>query len=95
MDDVLFDEPISARQHGWLVRAGVGMQLRDFLGTVDSDPKLRFEFEIQNLTVLPGNCWKRQPTSRCLATTLFTEVSRSIDKDAWFIGSHNGSGDDA
>lgn len=26
---------------------------------------------------------------------LFTEVSRSIDKDAWFIGAHNESGDDA
>ena len=45
MDDVLFDEPISARRHGWLVRAGVGVQLRDFSGTVDNDPKLRFEFE--------------------------------------------------
>lgn len=45
MDDVLFDEPISARRHGWLVRAGVGMQLSDFSGTVDSDPKLRFELE--------------------------------------------------
>jgi hypothetical protein len=45
LDDVLFDEPISSRRHGWLVRAGVGMQLSDFSGTVDSDPKLRFEFE--------------------------------------------------
>lgn len=45
MDDVLFDEPISARRHGWLVRAGVGMQLSDFSGVVDSDPKLRFELE--------------------------------------------------
>lgn len=45
LDDVLFDEPISARRHGWLVRAGVGMQLSDFSGTVDSDPKLRFELE--------------------------------------------------
>lgn len=26
---------------------------------------------------------------------LFTEVSRSVDKDAWFIGSHAESGDDA
>ena len=26
---------------------------------------------------------------------LFTEVSRSIDKDAWFIGAHNAKGDDA
>lgn len=45
LDDVLFDEPISARRHGWLVRAGVGMQLSDFSGSVDSDPKLRFELE--------------------------------------------------
>ena len=26
---------------------------------------------------------------------LFTEVSRAIDKDAWFIGAHNARGDDA
>ena len=26
---------------------------------------------------------------------LFTEVSRVIDKDAWFIGAHNAKGDDA
>ena len=26
---------------------------------------------------------------------LFTEVSRSVDKDAWFIGAHNAKGDDA
>ena len=26
---------------------------------------------------------------------LFTEVSRTIDKDAWFIGAHNAPGDDA
>ncbi|ASJ72705.1 hypothetical protein [Granulosicoccus antarcticus] len=45
LDDVLFDEPISARRHGWLARAGVGMQLREFSGTVDNDPKLRFELE--------------------------------------------------
>ena len=26
---------------------------------------------------------------------LFTEVSRSVDKDAWFIGAHNATGEDA
>ena len=26
---------------------------------------------------------------------LFTEVSRAVDKDAWFIGAHNAKGDDA
>ena len=26
---------------------------------------------------------------------LFTEVSRTVDKDAWFIGAHNSQGDDA
>ena len=26
---------------------------------------------------------------------LFTEISRIVDKDAWFIGAHNESGDDA
>ena len=26
---------------------------------------------------------------------LFTEVSRAVDKDAWFIGAHNETGDDA
>lgn len=45
LDEVMFDEPISPRRHGWLVRAGAGLQISDFSGTVDSDPKLKFQFE--------------------------------------------------
>jgi len=45
LDDVLFDEPISARRHGWLVRGGAGFQSSDFSGISDNDPKLLFQLE--------------------------------------------------
>ncbi|ASJ76579.1 DUF481 domain-containing protein [Granulosicoccus antarcticus] len=45
LDDILFDEPISARRHGWLVRGGAGFQSSDFLGIADNDPKLLFQLE--------------------------------------------------
>lgn len=45
LDEVLFDEPVSARRHGWLVRGGAGFQSSDFLGITDNDPKLLFELE--------------------------------------------------
>ncbi len=45
LDEILFDEPISARRHGWLVRGGAGFQSSDFLGITDNDPKLLFQLE--------------------------------------------------
>lgn len=45
LDEVLFDEPISARRHGWLVRAGFGFQFSDFSGVSDNDPKLTLQAE--------------------------------------------------
>ncbi len=45
MDDVLEDEPISVRRHGWVVRAGAGFQASDLSGISDNDPKLLFEWE--------------------------------------------------
>lgn len=45
MDDVLEDEPISVRKHGWVVRAGAGFQASDLSGIADNDPKLLFEWE--------------------------------------------------
>ena len=45
LDDILFNEPISARRHGWLVRGGAGFQSSDFSGITDNDPKLLFQFE--------------------------------------------------
>jgi len=45
LDDILFDEPISARRHGWLVRGGAGFQSSDFSGITDNDPKLLFQLE--------------------------------------------------
>jgi len=45
LDEVLFDEPISARRHGWLVRAGAGFQISDFSGIIENDSKLTFQFE--------------------------------------------------
>ncbi len=45
MDDVLVDEPISVRKHGWVVRAGAGFQASDLSGIADNDPKLLLEWE--------------------------------------------------
>ena len=45
LDDVLFNESISTRRHGWLVRAGAGFQASDFSGIADNDAKLLFQFE--------------------------------------------------
>ena len=45
LDEDLFDEPISARRHGWLVRAAAGFQSSDFSGLPDNDPKLTFQPE--------------------------------------------------
>ncbi len=45
LDDVLFNEPISARRHGWLIRGGAGFQSSDFSGITDNDPKLLFQLE--------------------------------------------------
>lgn len=45
MDDVLVDEPISVRKHGWVVRVGAGFQASDLSGIADNDPKLLVEWE--------------------------------------------------
>jgi hypothetical protein len=45
LDDIMFNEPISARRHGWLVRAGAGFQSSDFSGITDNDPNLLFQLE--------------------------------------------------
>ena len=45
MDDVLVDEPISVRKHGWVVRVGAGFQASDLSGLADNDPKLLLEWE--------------------------------------------------
>ena len=45
MDRVLFDEAISIRRHGWVVRAGAGLVLQDFNGETDNDPSLDLVFE--------------------------------------------------
>ncbi|HFD86187.1 MAG TPA: hypothetical protein ENJ35_00755, partial [Gammaproteobacteria bacterium] len=44
MDRVMFDEPISIRKHGWLVRGGVGLVVQDFNGN-KGDPSLDIEWE--------------------------------------------------
>lgn len=44
MDRVMFDEPISIRKHGWLVRGGAGLVVQDFDGN-EGDPSLDVEFE--------------------------------------------------
>ena len=45
MDEVLEDEPISVRKHGWVVRAGAGFQASDLSGLSDNDPKLLLSWE--------------------------------------------------
>ncbi len=45
MDEVLFDEPISARRHDWLLHSGAGIQFGDFSGLTDNDPKVTFQLE--------------------------------------------------
>ena len=59
LDDVLFDEPISARRHGWLVRAGLGFQASDLSGLTDNDPKLTFQFEYAKPFGLRGQLIER------------------------------------
>ena len=45
MDEILEDEPISVRKHGWTVRVGAGYQASDLSGLADNDPKLLFQWE--------------------------------------------------
>ena len=45
IDDVLFNETISSRRHGWLVRIGAGFQASDFSGISDNDPKILIQGE--------------------------------------------------
>ncbi len=45
VDNVLEDEPISTRRHGWVVRLGAGFQASDLTGLTDNDPKLLAQFE--------------------------------------------------
>ncbi|MGV6857879.1 MAG: DUF481 domain-containing protein [bacterium] len=44
MDKVLFLEPVSIRKHGWVVRIGAGVVVKNFEGD-DSDPTLGIEYE--------------------------------------------------
>ncbi len=45
MDEILEDEPISVRKHGWTVRLGAGYQASDLGGLASNDPKLLFQWE--------------------------------------------------
>jgi len=45
INEVLEDEPISNRRHGWVVRLGAGFQASDLSGVADNDPKLLAQFE--------------------------------------------------
>jgi len=44
-DNVLEEEKISTRKHGWVIRLGAGFQASDLSGIADNDPKLVFEWE--------------------------------------------------
>ena len=45
MDEILEDDPISVRKHGWTVRLGAGYQASDLGGLASNDPKLLFQWE--------------------------------------------------
>jgi len=45
MDEILEEEPISVRKHGWVARVGAGFQASDLSGLSDNDPKLLFSYE--------------------------------------------------
>lgn len=45
IDEILEEEPISTRRHGWVVRAGAGFQAKELGGLADNDPKLLFQWE--------------------------------------------------
>ncbi|PID63929.1 MAG: hypothetical protein CSB44_00205 [Gammaproteobacteria bacterium] len=65
LEDVLFNEPISARRHGWLVRFGAGFQSSDLTGLTDNDPKLLFQAEYAKPFGLKGqliNLFSFEPT---------------------------------
>ena len=54
MDEILEDEPISVRKHGWTVRVGAGFQASDLSGLADNDPKLFFQWEYARPTGYKG-----------------------------------------
>ncbi len=103
MDRVLFDESVSVREHGWLVRGGVGLVVRDFHGN-RGDPSLDGVFEYArpfgwrgqlierlNLSLLPGN------SSYLLGNTLsYThELSNRIDwENRWEFTYQDGNDDE-
>ncbi len=45
IDEILEEEPISTRRHGWVVRAGAGFQASQLSGLADNDPKLLLQWE--------------------------------------------------
>lgn len=93
MDRVLFDEPISTRKHGWVLRAGVGMVVQDFDGN-NGDPTLDAEWEYarpygyrgQVSNVLKYSAILTDKTGQLLSNTLkYThEISDRIDwENTW------------
>ncbi len=45
VDEILEEEPISVRKHGWVVRLGAGFQASELGGLADNDPKLLLQWE--------------------------------------------------
>ncbi|OED36262.1 hypothetical protein AB833_26885 [Chromatiales bacterium (ex Bugula neritina AB1)] len=45
VDEILDQEPISVRRHGWVVRLGAGFQASERSGQADDDPKLLLQWE--------------------------------------------------
>jgi hypothetical protein len=88
MHDVLFNEPISIRKHGWLVKGGAGYVVSNYDDS-DSDPSLDLSFEyalpfgysVQFIELAEySTIWEDDPTHRVRNRLSLTyELSDRID----------------
>jgi len=76
MDKVLFQEPVSIRKHGWVVRMGAGVVLQDFNGD-KSDPSLGLEYEYSHPSGYKGQFINRLTYS----TILGSDTDQRITND--------------
>lgn len=103
IDQVLEDEPISNRRHGWVVRAGAGFQASDISGISDNDPSVLLSFEYAKPYGFKGqliNLLTYQPVFGDNTVQVITnelsythEMSDQIDWiNSWNFGYRDGDG---
>ena len=95
--DVLVDERISTRKHGWLLRAGLGIVLSNYDGTDGGDPSLDIGAEyhrplsnrtqLSNVTSFSTIYGDNDPSYRLAnALSVTHEVSDKVDwENAWLM----------